>query len=121
VLPPTTAGGGGGAFIVVPDVVGRTVGEAKRIINAAELSIGSVTVREQRAMLDPIIGVARAESENDATVIDQSPNAGTQATPGDPVDVTAEFSVPIPEPASLVLFATGLAFIVLVMMRRRGD
>jgi hypothetical protein len=37
------------------------------------------------------------------------------------VDVTAEFSVPIPEPASLVLFATGLAFIVLVMLRRRGD
>jgi hypothetical protein len=71
-------------------------------------------------MLDAIVGVAWAQSENEATVVDQSPSPGAEANPGDPVDLVAEFSVPIPEPASLLLFATGLALIVLVVTRRRN-
>jgi hypothetical protein len=121
VLPPATAGGGGGEFVIVPNVIGRTVGEAKSIITAAQLSVGDITMQERRAMLAPVVGVAWAQNEDDATVLDQSPNPGTEAVPGDPVDMTAEFSMPIPEPASLVLFATGLAFVVLVMMWRRSD
>lgn len=121
VLPPATAGGGGDELVIVPDVIGRTVAEAKSIITAAQLSIGDITMQERRAMLTPVIGVAWAQNEDDATVLDQSPNAGTEAIPGDPVDMAAESSMPIPEPASLVLFATGLAFILLVMTRRRSD
>jgi hypothetical protein len=119
VLPTATAGGGGGVT-VVPDVVGRTVGEARSMIDDAGLSVGTVTIHRQGAMLDRIIGVAWAQSENEATVVDQSPGPGAEANPGDSVDLVAEFSVPIPEPTSLLLFATGLALVVLVMTRRRS-
>lgn len=118
---PTATGGAGGGFIIVPNVIGRTVAEARSIINAAQLSVGTVTIREQRAMLDVIIGVAWADDLDSATVMDQSPPAGAEAILGDPVDIAAEFSVAIPEVASLLLFATGLAFIVVVMTRRRND
>jgi hypothetical protein len=91
----------------------------KQVITGAQLSIGAITVRERRAMLVPAIGVAWAEDEDAAIVLDQRPAAGTEVSPGDAVDLTAEFSMAVPEPGSLALFATGLAFIVLVLMRRR--
>jgi hypothetical protein len=91
------------------------------MITGSGLSIGRINVRERRAMLDAIVKVAWAEEPDAATVTDQSPSPGTEASPGDAVDLTAEFAMPIPEPASLLLFATGLALIVVVMARRRSD
>jgi hypothetical protein len=121
-LPAATAGGGGGEpFVIVPNLIGRTVGEARNMITGARLSIGRIGIRERRAMLDGIVKVAWAQDQDAATVIDQSPSPGAEASPGDAVDVTAEFAMPIPEPASLLLFATGLALIVVVMARRRSD
>jgi beta-lactam-binding protein with PASTA domain len=96
------------------------VADARTAITAVGLSIGRVTISERRAMLDGVIGVAWAQDTDAATVIDQSPAPGTEALAGDAVDLTAEFAMPIPEPASLLLFATGLALIVVVMARRRS-
>jgi hypothetical protein len=122
IFPAATAGGGGGAAAIpVPDLIGSTVAEARSMINAAGLSIGTVTMEERRAMLDAVVAVARAEDPDSAIVVDQTPDPGTEAGPGEPVDITAEFSVPIPEPASLLLFATGLLLIVIVMARRRSQ
>ena len=122
VFPAATAGGGGGdPFVTVPNLIGRTVGEARNMITGSRLSIGRIDISERRAMLDAIVGVAWAQDRDAATVIDQSPSPGTEASPGDAVDLTAEFAMPIAEPASLLLFATGLALIVVVMARRRSD
>jgi hypothetical protein len=72
-------------------------------------------------MLDGIIGVAWALE--DLIVTDQDPDPGTLVSAVDPPAVNLEAEAPpdaIPEPASLLLFATGLAFIVIVMVRRRN-
>ena len=121
-LPSVGGGGGGGAdSIVVPNAVGTTVTAARSIIEGAGLRVGNVTIRQQRAMLDGIIGVAWAQQ--DPIVIDQSPDPGTVVSAVDPPAVDLEAETPpeaIPEPASLLLFATGLVFIVIAMVRRRA-
>ena len=107
--------------MIVPNVVGTTVGQARSIIEGAGLSVGNVTVTQRRAMLDGIIGVAWAQEE--LIVIAQHPDPGTLVSAIDPPPVDLEAETPpeaIPEPASLLLFATGLAFIVIVLARRRG-
>ena len=121
-LPSVGGGGGGGGerFVTVPNVIGTTVGEARSTIEGAGLSVGNVTIRPQRAMLEGIIGVAWAQ-EN-LIVIGQDPDPGTLVSAFDPPAVNLEAEAPpaaIPEPASLLLFATGLACILIVMARRR--
>jgi hypothetical protein len=122
-LPSIGGGGGGGdGSIVVPNVVGSTVAEARSIIDAAGLSVGRVTVMQQRTMLDGIIGVAWAQQE-DLIVVDQNPAAGTVVSALDPPAVDLEAEEPptaIPEPASLLLFATGLVFLAIVLVRRQS-
>jgi hypothetical protein len=122
-LPSVAAGaaGGGEDSMLVPNVVGTTVGEARSMIESAGLSVGNVTVTQRQALLDGIIRVAWALDE--MIVIAQHPDAGTLVSAVDPPPVDLEAEAPaqaIPEPASLLLFATGLAFIVIVMVRRRG-
>ena len=121
-LPSVGGGGGGGeGSITVPNVVGTTVAEARSMIEGAGLSVGNVTIRQQRAVLDGIIGVAWAQE--DLIVIDQDPEPGTLVSALDPPSVNLEAEAPpdaIPEPASVLLFATGLVLIVIVMVRRRS-
>jgi PASTA domain/PEP-CTERM motif len=120
-LPSVGGGGGGADSIMVPDVVGSTVSEARSAIEAAGLSVGNVTISQRRALLDGIIGVAWALEE--LIVINQNPAPATLVSAVDPPAVDLEAEAPpdaIPEPASLLLFATGLAFIVIVMARRRA-
>jgi hypothetical protein len=121
-LPSVAAGAGGGEdTMLVPNVVGTTVGEARSMIEGAGLSVGNVTVTQRQAMLDGIISIAWALDE--MIVIAQHPDPGTLVSAVDPPPVDLEAEAPpqaIPEPASLLLFATGLAFIVIVMARRRG-
>jgi hypothetical protein len=122
-LPSVGGGGGGGGddFVLVPDVVGITVAEASSVLAGVGLRVGNVTSTQQLAVLGGIIGVARAQ-EN-MIVVDQSPEAGELVSLDDPPAVDLEVEAPpeaIPEPASVLLFATGLALIVLLMMRRRA-
>ena len=121
---PSVGGGGGGAigdFVLVPDVVGSTVTDAQIILASVGLRVGNVTMAQQRAMLHGIIGVAWAQ-EN-MIVVDQNPDAGELVSLDESPAVDLDVEAPpdaIPEPASLLLFATGLALIVIVMMRRRA-
>jgi hypothetical protein len=122
-LPSVGGGGGGGGddFVLVPDVVGITVAEASSVLAGVGLRVGNVTSTQQLAVLGGIIGVARAQ-EN-MIVVDQHPEAGELVSLDDPPAVDLEVEAPpeaIPEPASVLLFATGLALIVLLMMRRRA-
>jgi hypothetical protein len=119
-LPSVGGGGGGADSIVVPNAVGSTVAAARSIIEDAGLSVGNVTIRQRRAMLDGIIGVAWAQQ--DMIVIDQDPAPGTLVSAIDPPAVDLQAETPpeaIPEPASLLLFATGLVLLMVAMMRRR--
>jgi hypothetical protein len=115
-----TGGGGGGDFVLVPDVVGTTVVEATNILAGIGLRVGNVTTAQQLSVLGGFIGVAQAQ-EN-MIVVDQNPEAGELVSLDDPPAVDLEVEAPaaaIPEPGSLLLFATGLALIVIVMLRRR--
>jgi PASTA domain/PEP-CTERM motif len=121
-LPSVAAGAGGGEdSMLVPNVIGTTVGEARRMIEGAGLSVGNVTVTQRQALLDGIIRVAWALDE--MIVIAQHPDPGTLVSAVDPPPIDLEAEAPpqaIPEPASLLLFATGLAFIAIAMARRRA-
>ena len=49
--------------MLVPNVIGTTVGEARSMIEGAGLSVGNVTVTQRRAMLEGFIRVAWALDE----------------------------------------------------------
>jgi hypothetical protein len=122
-LPSVGGGGGGGTgdFVLVPDVIGSTVSDAQVILASVGLRVGNVTMTQQRAMLHGIIGVAWAQ-EN-MIVVDQNPAAGELVSLDESPAVDLDVEAPpdaIPEPASVLLFATGLALIVIVIMRRRA-
>jgi hypothetical protein len=120
-LPSVGGGGGGEESIIVPNVVGVTVAQARSIIEGAGLSVGNLTVTQRRAMIDGIVRVAWALE--DLIVIAQNPDPGTLVSAVDPPPVNLEAEAPpeaIPEPASLLLFATGLVFVVIVLARRGG-
>ena len=98
-----------------------TVAEASSVLAGVGLRVGSVTTTEAQAMLGGVIAVAHAQ-EN-MIVVDQNPRAGALVSLNDPPAVDLEVQAPpeaIPEPASVLLFATGLALILILVMRRRA-
>jgi hypothetical protein len=102
-------------------VVGATVGEARSMIESAGLSVGNVTITQRQALFDGIIRVAWALDE--LIVIAQHPDPGALVSAVDPPPIDLEAEAPpqaIPEPPSLLLFATGLALIAIVLVRRRA-
>jgi hypothetical protein len=121
-LPSVAAGASGGEdSMLVPNVVGATVGEARSMIESAGLSVGNVTIMQRQALFDGIIRVAWALDE--LIVIAQHPDPGALVSAVDPPPIDLEAEAPpqaIPEPPSLLLFATGLALIAIVLVRRRA-
>jgi hypothetical protein len=106
---------------MVPNVVGSTVSQARSAIEGAGLSVGNITITQQRAMLDGIMRMAWALE--DLIVVDQNPGPATLVSAVDPPPVDLQAEAPpdaISEPASLLLFATGLAFILIVLVGRRA-
>ena len=92
-LPSVAAGAGGGEdSMLVPNVVGTTVGEARSMIEGAGLSVGNVTVTQRQAMLDGIIRVAWALEE--MIVIAQHPDPGTLVSAVDPPPIDLEAEAP---------------------------
>ncbi len=118
--PPSGSGGGEAlAFIIVPNVIGLTIGVAKAEINLAGADVGSVTIVTNVTWLeDVIIRPARADDPNVAITIEQS-FVGLCPLPCPPVDLVGQWTAAIPEPPSLALFAIGLGLLIFITWWRR--
>ncbi|MDH3663486.1 MAG: PASTA domain-containing protein, partial [Alphaproteobacteria bacterium] len=78
---------------IVPDLAGRTVDEAKRLINGQLLEVGSITSKVSR--------------EPQGTVIEQQPRADAEASPGSPVDLVLAEGLEVPKLVGLTLEEAG--------------
>ncbi len=68
---------------VVPDLAGRTVDEARRLLAAQLLEVGSVATR--------------VSNDPQGTVIEQQPRADAEASPGSTVDVVLAEGIEVPD------------------------
>ncbi len=78
---------------IVPDVSGRTIDEARRLITTQLLKVGSVT--------------AKVSSEPQGTVIEQQPRASVEASPGAAVDLVLAEGLEVPRLIGLSLDEAG--------------
>ena len=78
---------------IIPDVGGRTIDEARRLITAQLLEVGSVTTKVSR--------------EPQGTVIEQQPRASVEASPGSAVNLVLAEGLEVPKLIGLSLDAAG--------------
>lgn len=78
---------------IVPDVGGRTIDEARRLIATQLLEVGSIT--------------AKVSNEAQGTVIEQQPRASVEASPGSTVDLVLAEGLEVPKLIGLSLGDAG--------------
>ncbi len=78
---------------IVPDVGGRTIDEARRLITSQLLKVGSVT--------------AKVSNQSQGTVIEQQPRASAEASPGSAVDLVLAEGLEVPKLIGLSLDEAG--------------
>ena len=78
---------------IVPDVAGRTIDQARQLITAQLLEVGSVTTK--------------VTNEPQGTVIEQRPRADTEASPGSTVDLVLAEGIEVPKLVGLTLDEAG--------------
>ena len=69
-----SSGGGSGAGVTVPNIVGKTVNEAERILQAQGLNVGNITFQLSYELIPN-------------TVVEQFPRAGESVTAGQKIDL----------------------------------
>ena len=72
----TVSAGRGGGEIVVPDLIGKSLSEAKKILADSSLVIGKINYQPSSTLLPN-------------TILDQYPSSGNTLNPGDAVDLFA--------------------------------
>jgi beta-lactam-binding protein with PASTA domain len=72
----TVSAGRGGGEIVVPDLIGKSLSEAKKILTDSSLVIGKINYQPSSTLLPN-------------TILDQYPSSGNTLNPGDAVDLFA--------------------------------
>ena len=70
----TVSAGRGGGSIVVPDLIGKSLTEARKIITDSSLTIGKINYQPSSTLLPN-------------TILDQYPSGGNSLNPGDVVDL----------------------------------
>ncbi len=72
----TVSAGRGGGEIIVPDLIGKSLSEAKKILSDSSLVIGKINYQPSSTLLPN-------------TILDQYPSSGNTLNPGDAVDLFA--------------------------------
>ncbi|MCW8810615.1 MAG: PASTA domain-containing protein [Ignavibacteriaceae bacterium] len=72
----TVSAGRGGGEIIVPDLIGKSLSEAKKILADSSLVIGKINYQTSSTLLPN-------------TILDQYPSSGNTLNPGDAVDLFA--------------------------------
>lgn len=72
----TVSAGRGGGEIVVPDLIGKSLSEAKKILTDSSLVLGKINYQPSSTLLPN-------------TILDQYPSSGNTLNPGDAVDLFA--------------------------------
>ncbi len=119
-------GGGGSDFVIVPNFIGLTLDQAKNAIANAFLALGNVSTFGSEASAVGSISLIRPAMAatcppGPGLVTSQNPLPGQTAEVGDLVGLVLcpELLAAVDEPATLYLFAIGLALLVLVTWWRR--
>jgi beta-lactam-binding protein with PASTA domain len=69
-----SAGRGGGGSVIVPDLIGKTLSDARKILADSSLIVGKINYQPSSTLLPN-------------TILDQYPSSGNKANPGDAVDI----------------------------------
>jgi hypothetical protein len=119
-------GGGGSDFVIVPNLIGLTLGQAKSAIANAFLTLGNVGTAGSEASAVGTISLIKPAMAAECPpgpglVTSQNPLPGQTAESGDPVSVLLcpQLVAAVDEPATVTLFAIGLALLVLVTWWKR--
>jgi serine/threonine-protein kinase len=72
----TVSAGRGGGEIIVPDLIGKSLSEAKKILEDSSLVVGKINYQPSSTLLPN-------------TILDQYPSSGNTLNPGDAVDLFA--------------------------------